>query len=494
MWFDKPNTVELEDGSILPLSAIRNRSPSTVRCMPEHVELCERAAKLLTDDPTEFSVYVNHLVIHSSVLLQLSSLLYFLRSGELKARKLVIDVELPNLEEFGGKDLEVEYSKRKPSRNFLRRGLFISFFFKFCAHRLYRLLRRRISPSRQLIRAYVDTTTRAYQSQIQNSVIYIYPFKTNFFRQVEFLRECHRTKLPATRMGLPYPIWSIFGLLWRFRNRDLPLIRIEINAHRAHANEISKAGFATVFSDSESETTGWVLNQELRKQDITTINTCHGVGVYGPYIDFDQCVFYNPMQRQFYDQRARIGKYFYRATSIAAIEKTRSGAKSSSLQIVLLQGNWKNAGKLYELEFETRLTHQLKSIAAELNCEFVIKVHPNTSDSQIKDIESEFGIPAIKHLEETAQLRHVFINTLSTAYYSFMNRGPILFATDHLLDPGLVFGETIEKVTEGNMKAKIQSLQDSEAFEQAIRIQIEQESHEPVFDLDSALVQLESNQ
>lgn len=479
----KPNLVYLSNGETMTLASIRSLVPSTVRCLQEHVLLCERVAKLAATDPVEFPVYVNHLVIHSNVLLQFSSLLFLIRTGEIDANKVVIDFELPaNIDDLGGGDLVVEYSRKQPRRNYLRNGLFVSFFFKFCAHRLYRLLRRRLSPSDKLIRAYVDTTIRSYEGVVSESNVFVYPFKTNFFRQVEFLRHCRRRQLPATRMGLPYRIMAMFGLLWKFNRRDMQLVRIEIAVHRAHAIEIEKLGFKEVLSDSESETVGCVLNQELRNRDIVTVNTCHGVGVYGPYIDFEHCVFFNPIQKEFYDNRAHIRHFYYRRS--AKLDEITQGPTKDlgPVQIVLLQGNWENAGKLYEMEFEARVSHELKRIAVELDIPFVIKVHPNTNAAQIQGIEQEFGVPAKKQLDRLGKRRFIFVNTLSTAYYSFLNCGPILFARDQLLDPTLVFGDSICTVYVDDLASKIGSMLLEFEYANSLKLQIQNEMREPVFE------------
>ncbi|MEQ1903433.1 MAG: hypothetical protein ABL888_04550 [Pirellulaceae bacterium] len=315
-----------------------------------------------------------------------------------------------------------------------------------------------------MIRAYVETTVRSHSDASNQAMIFTYPFKMNFRRQMQYWRNSWAKSKPVYLMGLPYRWRDPFRLLLNWRNRDLQAVRTEIRAHRCHADEIHKWGFHTVLSDSESETSGCILNKALSTHGIKTANVSHGVGVYGPYIFFDECEFYNESQFEYYRRYSEIAAQRFlvhspkrdsNPTRIPAPSKPRS----TKPVLVMLKGNWDNAGKYFEDQFENEVVSRLKSIALDLKLELFIKFHPNTRTrvrarickaNQARELLGPaFSIPG----------EAIFVNTLSTVYYSYFDVGPVVFAHDRLQDPRAFFGPGILAVELDDLRSTLEQLQ-----------------------------------
>ena len=461
--FGLRNFVELSDGTRVPLTTIARQAPSLVRRSTEHLSLCERVASSKPLNADEHRVYVNHLVVHSTFLLEISSLLFLIQQNQVEVKRLVVSREFPDQLDFAGRKLVVETRGRK-SDQFLPTRFFLWFLLKLVGHMAFRRSSRPQKHQGIMIRAYVETTMRSHSDESQQNVIFAYPFKTNFRRQLRYLRSSWAKSKPVFLMGLPYRWLDPFRLLVNWRNRDLQAVRTEIRAHHCHADEIHKWGFHTVLSDSESETSGCILNEALSGHGVKTANVSHGVGVYGPYIFFDECKFYNESQFEYYRRYSEIAEPRYlvhspKGNSTSADTVPAPPTQSSKPVLVMLKGNWDNAGKYFEDQFETTVISRLKSIALDLKLEFFIKFHPNTNTRDRARICKENHAQELLGPASSVGGDAIFVNTLSTVYYSCFDIGPVVFAFDRLQDPRAVFGPGILAVELDDLRSTLEQLQ-----------------------------------
>jgi hypothetical protein len=459
--FGQRNFVELPNGSRVRLGKITRQAPSLVRRSPEHLSLCERIASARQLGEEEHRVYVNHLVMHSTILWEISSFLFLLRHNQLEVKRLMIGQTLPDLSEFAGRNLVVENCGRN-SDQFLPTRFFLWFLLKLFAHAVFRRFSRPQKHSGVLIRAYVETTVGSHTDTPNQTVVFTYPFKTNFRRQLRYWRSSWGKDKPVHLMGLPYRWLDPLRLLINWRNRDLQAVRTENRAHRCHAEEIHKWGFHTVLSDSESESSGCVLNKALSSYGIKTANVAHGVGVYGPYIFFDECKFYNESQMEYYRRYSEIAEPRFLVHSPKRnLHSTKAGPSLPAAKpvLVMLKGNWDNAGKYFEDQFENEVVSRLKSIALDLKLELFIKFHPNTRTRIRERICKKNQARELLGPASAIQGEAIFINTLSTVYYSCFDVGPVVFAHDRLQDPRAFFGPGILAVELNDLRSTLEQLQ-----------------------------------
>ncbi len=475
------NFVELPNGSQVPLRTITREAPSLVRRSAEHLGLCERIASAAMLSKDEHRVYVNHLVVHSAILLDVSSLLYLIRHDRIAVKRLVVQQALPDLADFGGQNLLVESGNRIRD-NYLPTRFFLWFLLKLVGHTVYRRFTRPKKNQGVLVRAYVETTIRSHSDMPEQTVVFTYPFKTNFRRQLRYWRGAWAKRKPVYLMGLPYRWLDPLTLVANWFRRDCHVVQTEINAHRRHAKEIHTWGFHTVLSDSESETSGYILNSSLGRLGVKTVNVSHGVGVYGPYIFFDECEFYNESQFEYYCRDCKIVAPRFLIHS----RQRNSGATSTSPRLlraskpvlVMLKGNWDNAGKYFEDHFENEVLTRLKSIAIDLNAELLIKFHPNTRTSVRERVCRNNQARELRGPATSIEGEAIFVNTLSSVYYSSFDVGPVVFAYDKLQDPREFFGPGILAVELQDLKSTLEQLQLGSARDWLVAHQIQNESRD----------------
>ncbi len=408
--------------------------------------MCLEVSKLATADEDARRVYANLLVIHSDILFHLSSVILMHRRRYLDVRRIEVGVRLPEpvLEEIRRSGIEIEDGR---SRNFLRRRFYLWFQLKLLMHGIYRCLSwRRSWKSPQLFRAYVETTENAHLQNASAAVIFTYPFKTRFRRQLAYWIRSFRERKAFHLMGLPYRFGDRWRILLDWANCDRQVVAIEVEANRKHAGEIAGMGFREVYSDSESEAFGWVLNKTLSQNGVRTINRSHGVGVYGPFLWFDRCEFRNDLQRKYYEPWAMIGESSVESGRYPPAWPTGVSIPARTKQVprlVLLKGNWESARKYFEAAFELDLAAVLEKVSQKTGARFLVKFHPNTTWLGKLRFCRRFGATEVSQLNGIEQGATIFFNTLSTAGLDLVQSAPVVFARHELQDPRDIFGPQI---------------------------------------------------
>lgn len=460
--FQNPPMVELADGQRIKLTSLLQRVPSTVRRSEEHLRLCEWVADQANLEEDARCVYVNQLVMHSRLLLGVSGLRFLIREQAISAVRLRSPVPLPSGIELDMPSLAIIFPAGT-NRNYLSWRTYGKVFLKIWTHGLYRLVGRifgRLPQRSQAIRAYVERSLVSHKEHLASSVILAYPYKTNWLRQFRFFRGRQIGKLRLYLMGLPYGWFDSLRLLLGLGRRDEAIITLEVAAAERHARELHRWGFQEVYSDSESETIGWVLNGKLQEHGIRTTNVVHGIGVYGPYLLFDECHFLNAPQQEYYRHRSRLGSAkILREDINPPSQIAEKNSPASHDAIVLLRGNWGNAGKEFERDFETQVAAKIREIAREWGLPFWVKFHPNSGKREQQKFCEQYSVqPAPSLTDDPPWKAPVFINTLSTVYYQAREFGPVIFARHPWQDPRDVFGNEITTATLDELPGVIEHL------------------------------------
>jgi len=432
---------ELEAGSTVDLAELPKRIPHLCYATELHVRISERFAQRANLAEPAHQVYVNYLATRSNLVRQTTALAFLLSTGQLSVRSITSDFIGPDFADLLGGEFEIHLLK--PVRtNLIHDSQFRWFAMRVLSHKLFRLLGKwKKIKCTKLIRAHFDLIEKAYPQLIEQVPIFIYPFKTNVFRQRRFLAKCRRLKRSFSHAGFPYRFLDVLRT-WRFWNqRDKVLVDAEVRAMVLHAKEITDRGVKEIFVSDEREMGGWVLHEELRKRGVRSTNTFHGIGVYGPYMSYHHLQAYTDPQIDYCRLRGRFGSHAYHPVRAAARSWSIPRHDPYRPMIVYVQSNWRQAGKQYEEHFENQAIATAIQISRELEFPFYIKVHPSTKRRLQQRTKRMFNTEMIANMDEVTGHAPIFLNTLSTAYFDLLSLGPTIFMADDLIDPELVFGK-----------------------------------------------------
>ncbi len=434
---------------MVPVQALIPQVPSTLRRSNEHVRLCEWVANQTSLDNDERRVYVNQLVVHSDFLFGLSALVFLLKHQAISVTRLNLPMPVPEpirpeLSNLVGNTANTQMA------DYLGWKTRLKTFVKILAHLSFRLLGRRMPRTEKVIRSYVEDSLKIHQEHVHHAAVLVYPFRTSVLRQYRFLASQRAARRIVHLMGIPYRWLDAVRILLAVSVPDETLIRIETAAAKRHGDELAAWGVREVYSCSDSETTGWALNSRLGQHGVKTCNVVHGVGVYGPFLCFEQCSFLNQKQWDYYRPWSQVGHMIMLRDQEPQLDdrQCRQISRKAPTAIVLLRGNWENVRKNFEWRFEEEVLGVADRVARDLGVTFWIKFHPNAKKTIRRQLCAKYHARDLPALDSDQFGDHpVFINTLSTVYYAARKFGPVIFVQHPWQDPREVFGDQIEVTT-----------------------------------------------
>lgn len=221
-------------------------------------------------------------------------------------------------------------------------------------------------------------------------------------------------------MGLPYKLINyIFSLLFK-KDTDISVMNVEKNSYLLHSEELLGFGIKELYTLDEFETASFVLNSNLINNDVFVMNKTHGVGGYCLFLAYSNLEVYTSKQYIRYKKwNPNVNISFQGINLTNAQEK-----KDKKIKVVFIHGNMVACGLNYEEELESNIINMLNNTCKELNLQFFIKFHPNTSD-KAKDKYNNLNIKELKKIDDL--VNPLFITIFSTAFYDFLKYGPFLF-------------------------------------------------------------------
>ena len=466
--------VILEDGSRIALSRLRRLVPHHTFMTPTHLEVCERLAARRDVDADLRPVYVNLLFKKSDRAKNLTALISLIEAGRLRVQAVRADFFAAEFADLLGEKVRIEGSPRQ-RRSVINARQVARFAVKTLAHLVYRRLRTRRLPRPHVLRAWVDTTDSVYPREVEEATLLIYPFTGNALRQVRYVRHCARSGRHFSLMGLPYRWSDPLGVLLGSGQRDRRLVGAEAGAARRHARELRALGVERVSTTDEFEAGSYELHRLLMQDGATCRNTSHGVSVYGPYVHYDHFRFYNEQQLAFYRRRGHFESYDYR--SLPGPIGEAAGAVDAPFEpmAVYVQGNWQQSGRFYERRFEEDAIARIRDACRAIGMDFAVKLHPNLRTVNAMWLRARFGVALLRRLEEIGGRKPVFLNMLSTTYYSSLRDGPTVFVADDLLEPWRIFGEGIPCVRLDELEAELARFEEPAYYAERLGAQIARE-------------------
>lgn len=436
------NSVILSDGLKYDFYDLPLKVPSPVMMTNDHIDTCHCIADQL-DFPSYIKpVYINFLITRSRWAMSMTALRVLDKKNRVVSGNLKIggNLNLEKMQTIIPKSIVVLDDKSATTQFLPLSYLLLRFMPRMLLHIFFRIFFPSSVSHDSAVRSWIDISTRLYPNQMTTSKVLIYPFAANFFRQVKYLKSIQEKKYSWSLAGLPYECKDIITAILRCRTRDLVIASIEHRVFSRHADEIFDLGIKKLYTTDEFEPAAHVLHQSLMARDVLTINSCHGIAAYGPYIAASTMIYCNERQKKYYSPYAIINKTLIQSLPSKFSVREDTGEQPT---FIVIHGFWDD--KPYEQYFSEAMLDRIAIESKKLGFKWLIKVHPDTRSKQMYMLKKNYHVEVIKN-NEFPSGPLVFINNLSSGLYDFRNLGPTLFVGDELLNPADLFGVEAEGI------------------------------------------------
>ena len=471
------NFVLLEDGRKLPFSDLAKHVSQDVYFTETHFEIASfLAGKFKFPDVLEKKVFVNTIFFRSPFAKTWCALVYLIRENALKVKEIhsnhIHTIALS--EQFLPSDIHVIVSS-PPISALLPTKLYIRTILKVLINLFYRIFFIRKTNKTRYIRAWVDVSKHIYEEEFEDSRILIYPFILNLRRHFRFFYQCYFIdKSNITLCGLPYKLKDIVVLLKGLSSKDEQLLTtVESRAYRQHASELLELGLKRIYTTDEFDAVGIALNHQLMKGGAHTTNTAHGIGVYMPFVAYNDFFVFNQAQKSYYSKHSLIENYFFRDKQNS--EPVFSGDPTKGFQpafVYLFQPYLPRQSFEYECDTQDRLIKSLQELALKLQVPFYIKSHPNQSEKSKEELHPLCSL-VCNRWQDIPVANPIFFHLNSTAYYDLYKKGPVLTYKSKFLFPDIYFGKKIKTISDETVETTASKLLVLANWQEHVASQIE---------------------
>lgn len=438
------------------MTTLKDLFPSTLYNSEKHAEICEKIAKYFLKDTKindySFRILVNFLFIKSDFAKEITALNELLSRSSFTTKKIVVKPIYLRILDLIPENLPQNiFIEQNKVFNILPTNVFLAAFIKTIFNIIYRRIGKNKNIKKKVVRAWVDVNELMYSEKICNSTILLYPFFLNFNRHFLFVKRCVDLNYDYVFTGIPYSLKKLFKCFVYPQDRLLNYLDFESSAYVRHANELIQKGVSEFYTSDEFEIASFVLASEFKKKNIISVNTAHGVGNYSPYTCYTVFNTINDAQEVFYKKRSPQLK-FERRFNFNSPFTTKSQINIESNEkylVVFIHATMEKAGLKYEAAFQKQVLSSLNKISKFYHHEidFMIKIHPNTSKSEINKMGLYRGLKLFHSYELLHQYnveKILFINIFSTLYYEIKDAVKVLFVCDDILDAKVFFGDEID--------------------------------------------------
>jgi hypothetical protein len=433
------------DGNKHFLDGLLLKVPSQIFTGPIHVSVCQKISQSLNYTGDYHKLYTNLLVSHSEKSKQITALIIL-------AQKKKINIATIKCDYIDGTVLKdhinienITFSVEKiQSQRFLQNNSLKSTFFKWIAHRAYRLFFKRKSKHLSVIRSWVEITEKMYGQHFHKSLILIYPFNLNFSRHIAYARKCFQKYDSVSLCGIPYRFSDWLRIIFSDRDLDRGYVQFEYNGYRRHGKELIKKGLKYFYTSEEFEAGSFLMAEFIRNHGGHITNTAHGLSFRAPYTSYDFFSVYNVAQRRYYET-------FSRATQFQVLPRINAGPLdlvsfgcSKGYALIFLEGLFAKYDMKFEADLQSRAVDVLREISESLSLRVFVKAHPNRKPSEYQSYSALTGVDIIKHLYEAQNYKPIFITIASAAYYDFRQYGAFIFIDSGYDNLEEFYGEKVE--------------------------------------------------
>ena len=466
-------TVEFSNGTTFPLQEIFDRVPSTAYMGSTHVNVAELLARgAFENDLQARQVYINAICRKSPRARAASALIALTRDGADQVARVESDFIDERFAPLLGPDVELVCHRRR-SRNLLKRVEIVRFLGKAVCHRLLNFigsLQRQANPE-SVVRAWVDTTDATFPREVEKFPLLIFPFTRRISRQLKYIQKCRRRKRKILFTGIPYRLRDMVKVALDWKGRDRNIIVAETRAFQRMADRLIRAGIRNIYTTDEFEVASCVLHGHLKQSGVQSINRSHGVSTYGPFVSYTVFRCHTQQQIEFYGDRGSVERFELKNWGTPQRERLQLLGEYDPVVVYLL-GSWARAGKKYEAQLEATAVRELARAAQALGIPVIGKAHPNTTDAKIDELSRSLKVPVARTLPDISNQHPVFFTLLSSAYFDFLNRGPVYIFKDGLIRPEVLFGDQIETVDASSLHPTLSRFEDATYWQQAFQKQL----------------------
>lgn len=343
-----------------------------------------------------------------------------------------------------------DYNNNK-KQNFINSSEIKSLGKKYLINLVYRLMRnKKLKQTKSVVRTWVDVSEKLYKDKFRKSTILVYPFGLNLKRSFKYIRYVFSTYENVSFMGVPYSIKK-FLAIFLSKKRDLAILDFEIDGHIKHAKDLES--YERIFtSDDFVAAVPALYNEILKKTKI--INTCHGIGFYNPFNNYNEFYVINSQQKKYYEHK-NLGSIFYEIKNDTNIIKKLNNTSQKAV-VIIDQGDLKKHNLFYESNLQQKIYKKLVNVCKKNNYSLYVKPHPNRNDIELKKLLNKYSF--LKVIEDVNELRsknNLFINLFSGAYYDFKNLGQFIFIKDKFFSAEIFFGNEIKLIEINEIESEI---------------------------------------
>lgn len=439
------NFIRFEEGKQVKCEELNKYYPFVlIRYNPIHLQVCEFVANNYFDyneKSLEWKVLVNFLHQRSNKLKIISSIIILSKFE--KISEINIDYLNSDFSIFFENNIKFK-SRNEKAPYFIDNKQVISSFVKYFPNVLYRNLKKRnLEKKKVIIRAWIDLDEHLHKADWQSSNVYIYPFSFNFFNGIKFILRSYKTNSGVTVNGIQYSFSKLIKIFFsQGVKRDMAIIDYEINGLKSHAKDFKM--YDQVLTSDEFIPAAPALYGQLDKS-IKVLNNAHGIGLYNPYIKYDEMLVFNVNQKEFYKSRNTKTKFILKE-NINDIKVKSTNSKTFKNMVYIDQGDLKKFKYYYEAKIQNSVVNKINDIYRHKTDKPKVKFHPNRSQNEKRKFLIKF--PQFDELKNfNPEESYIFINLYSTAYYDFKKYGDFFFIEEGIFNPSILFGDSINKIS-----------------------------------------------
>lgn len=378
-----------------------------------------------------------------------------------------LDAALPENEEAAmkGADNVLNY-KKNALVDFTQ---VVRFSIKVVLHKLYQFFSVDRPLKEAVIRSWSHTTLKYYSKEVKSSTILVYPFTGNPLRGIVYLIQLRRNKYDARLAYLPYHFSDVLKLWLNVRKRDVLLAEFEFDAFYRHAKELLGKGIAKIYSTDEFEMASHILHGELMNSGVVSINKCHGLSLYGPYVAATKFYVLNESQKRYYSLRGKVLEFI---VDIPRPCDKPLVARNEAFVVVYMAGNWSKGKAKSQYKLQAGILQSLRSLADDKEMEVFVRPHPDWGVLKKLSILRMKQVALLNNMEDVAGKTIVFVNIASGSFFDYRNWGVTLFIEGENINPSELFGDKYNLCPVEALHERILRLKDSYEYKSAHEAQL----------------------
>lgn len=316
----------------------------------------------------------------------------------------------------------------------------------------HRVMDRRPSTYRK---CYVDDIELVFDQHEDSVIRAVFPFPLNAMRQVRYIRNLRRRRMPFKLDGNPYLPADLLRFLAK---RDIrSLMRMEARAQIRHALAVAKLGVSRVQLSDEFDIGSLDFSRGLGRCSIRVVNSAHGVGKYLPVHCYQEFHVLTHRQERYYFS-VRQCKYAIRrlndtSTTEIGRDATAGNARGERILLVVLSQKFDESPGVIRDNESVLLELLREEIGGMEGVVLYYKPHPNRGS-----IDAVAGFNLVSDLREVnGSTGTIFVSFFSTCQIDPAFKGRKFLIKGRYIHPEIAFDETEPILSMAELVEKIKA-------------------------------------